>query len=77
MNLEKISLRKIDRLETTGLLDWYFALSSDYAMGMGFLIETFMHLVWQIGWTLSGIAWGLGNFRLFTIGGLMHGNNIG
>ena len=67
MNLEKISLRKIEGLETTGLMDWYFALSSDYAMGMGFLIEMFLHFVQTIGFTLSGIAMGLGNFRLFTI----------
>ena len=65
--MDKIEIRKIEGLETTGLMDWYFLLSSDYAMGMGFLIEALLHFVQTIGFTLSGIAWGLGNFRLFTI----------
>ena len=67
MNLEKISLRKIEGLETTGLMDWYFLLSMDYAHGMAYLIDMLWHFVGTIGMTLSGIAWGLGNFRLFTI----------
>lgn len=68
--MEKISLRKIEKHETTSILNWYFLLSQDYAMGMGFLLEMLGQVIMGLFMTISGVAQGLGNLRLFTIGGM-------